>query len=83
MPKRVAVFVFGLESPVCKPAFLTGSADSDGRRSDTGGAPIVRFFVAARSAASLVSTLESKNTNQPARRRYGVKKKQGGPTSGT
>lgn len=48
------------------PATLTGEADSEGRRSDTGGAPIVRFFVAARSAASLVSTLESEtNSKQP------------------
>lgn len=50
-----------------KPLSLTGSVDSDGRRSDTdtGGAPIVRFFVAARSAASLVSTLESKKPIDP------------------
>lgn len=41
------------------PVALTGLAESDGRRSDTGGAPIVRFFVAARSAPSLVSMLES------------------------
>lgn len=41
------------------PVALTGLVESDGRRSDTGGAPIVRFFVAAISAPSLVSTLES------------------------
>lgn len=41
------------------PAARTGLVESDGRRSDTGGAPIVRFFVAAKSAPSLVSMLES------------------------